>query len=489
MKFSTVVIGAGSGGLTVAIGLAALGREVALVEAKDVGGDCTNVGCIPSKTLIHAVTHPDGRDGAALLAHVQERRNHLRDEETAHVSGLAHLTLVRGWARFTAPHALDVTGSDGRTETMSADKIVIATGSRPRTIAIPGLPAWRALTNETIFELEQPPAHLAIVGAGVIAMELACAMRKLGSRVTVLARSDSLLGSSPPEASRVLHERLHELGVAVLYGTVARAYDEAGGILRVEAAGRADELHGVDYLLLALGRERNLAGLNLEAAGVRYSADEGVAVDAWGQTSVPGVFAIGDVTPSSRYTHSANAQGRRVVQRIAFPLLPAVGPAPLYPSAVFSDPEVASVGLTPQQAAGRYHPELLKTITVQLRDTDRGYTESIAHGFVQVTALRLTGRILGATIVGPRAAEMISFFTLAITEGSSLYRLYRLVYPYPTHSSAIQKVADTFMRETLPNITTELAAYARYRLARPPSPASPPTEGAAAEGHSQPAAW
>ena len=173
------------------------------------------------------------------------------------------------------------------------------------------------------------------------------------------------------------------------------------------------------------------------------------------------------MTPTSAFTHSANAQGRRVVQRIAFPWLPARSPEPFYPSATFSDPEVATAGLSQEQIAKRYHPRLIKRIRVDLvTQTDRGYTDDLKQGFIIVDAVRLTGKILAATIVGPRASEMISLFTLAISNGLSLYKLYSIVYPYPTFSSGVQKVADAFLRETLPQIKTELPAYLIYRWAK-----------------------
>ena len=219
--------------------------------------------------------------------------------------------------------------------------------------------------------------------------------------------------------------------------------------------------------MIAIGRVRNIDSLGLEQAGVQYDRN-GIKVNSYGETSVKGVYAIGDVTPTSAFTHSANAQGRRVVQRIAFPLLPIPKKEPLYPNATFSDPEVATVGLTQQQLAEYCHPEIVRRIRVDFKtDTDRGYTDDIENGFIIVDAVRLTGQILHATIVGPRASEMISFFTLAMSQKISLYKIYRLVYPYPTFSSGILKVADFFMRETLSNLGRELGAYLRYRFARP----------------------
>jgi pyruvate/2-oxoglutarate dehydrogenase complex dihydrolipoamide dehydrogenase (E3) component len=201
---------------------------------------------------------------------------------------------------------------------------------------------------------------------------------------------------------------------------------------------------------------------------VQFDPRTGIATDSYGRTNIPHIYAIGDVTPTSAFTHSANAQGRRVAQRIAFPWLPARAPEPYYPSATFSNPEVATAGMRQEQIAAQYPPGLIRRIRVDLvTQTDRGYTDDLQRGFIIVDAVRLTGQILAATIVGPRASEMISLFTLAIQERISLYKLYRVVYPYPTFSSGIQKVADAFLRETLPKLAAEIPAYLRYRWARP----------------------
>jgi dihydrolipoamide dehydrogenase len=479
------VIGSGSAGLTVAIGLAQLRREVVLIESRAVGGDCTNVGCVPSKTLIHEASSRNGhdRDGAAALATVQHKRDELRDHEEHLVRHTPHLTFIHGVARFVGPKRIAVTLDDGSEREWTADNIVIATGSRPATLEIDGLPPHRALTNEDLFELRTVPGHLAIVGSGPIALEMAFAFRDLGARVSIVTLDDRVFAKSPRAASATLHDSLIERGVDVYYRSTAARYDEIAATLTINTPAGPVEIADVDRVLIAVGRVRNIDNIGLEHAGVAYDRKTGIAVDSAGRTSVPGIFAIGDVTPTSQWTHSANAQGRRVVQRIAFPWLPALGSEPLYPNATFSDPEVANVGLMPEQIAKRYHPKLVKTLRFELPKTDKGYTDGLKHGFVQVTALRLTGRILGATIVGPRASEMISFFTLAISENISLYRLFRLVYPYPTLSGAIQKVADQYVRETLPAFHTELFDVARYGAAtvwqrlRGDAPAKPDHDG------------
>lgn len=473
--YSTIVIGAGSGGMTVAIGLAGLGRKVALIEGHHVGGDCTNVGCVPSKTLIHlAKNFKPGMNADDVVKEVTRKRDALRDKETEEVKHMQNLTFIQGMAKFTAPKTLSVT-LDGASRELTADNIVIATGARPRMIDIPGLPPEMVLTNESLFDITNAPKHLVIVGAGVIALEMAFAFQKIGTKVTMFALDRRPLMTSIPEASEVIQAELDRRGITLYCGTVAKACDISTHSLILKSGDKEITLKDVDKVLVAVGRVKNIDSLGLEQAcpepsrraGVKVDARLGILVNSFGETNVKGVYAIGDVTPTSAFTHSANAQGRRVVQRIAFPYLPIANQEPLFPNATFSDPEVAAVGLTEKQLAEYCHPQIIKRIRVDFKDhTDRGYTDGIENGFIIVDAVRLTGQILSVTIVGPYASEMISFFTLAISQKISLYKIYRLVYPYPTYSSGILKVADFFMRDTLPNLGRELAAYLKYRFAK-----------------------
>ncbi len=466
--YTTTVIGAGSGGMTVAIGLAALGKPVALIEGLHVGGDCTNVGCVPSKTLIHlAKEFSPGMDPDEVLREVIRKRDALRDKETEEVQEMENLTFIQGMAKFSGPKTLEVTAPNGSIRQITADNIVISTGARPRLLDIPGLPEERTLTNVSLFDLTNAPQHIAIVGTGIIALELGFAFHKLGIQVTMFALDDRPLATSIPEVSEVIHAELEKQGITTFYGATAKAYAEETQTLTITQGDDEIEIQNVDKVLIAIGRVLNIDSLGLEQAGIEFDRN-GIRVNHFGEATVKGVYAIGDITPTSAFTHSANAQGRRVAQRIALPILPVKKKEPLYPSAVFSDPEVATVGLTPQQLAEQCHPEAIRRIRVDFKtDTDRGYTDGIENGFIIVDAVRLTGKIIHATIVGPRASEMISFFTLAISQKISLYKIYRLVYPYPTFSSGILKVADFFMRETLTNIPRELSAYLRYRFARP----------------------
>jgi len=469
--FHAIVIGAGSGGMTVAIGLAGLGKQVALIESNHVGGDCTNVGCVPSKTLIHlAREFKPGDNPDEVLREVIRKRDALREKETHEVREMTNVTFIEGTASFTAPKELKVALKDGGLRNISAENIVIATGARPRLLDIPGLPPEMVLTNESLFDLRDAPKHLVIVGAGVIALEMAFAFQKIGTKVTMFALDRRPLTTSIPEASEAIQSELAKRGITLHLGTVAKACDVSTQSLILQSGEQEIILNDVDKVLIAVGRVRNLEKLNLEKVGVKTDPRQGILVNSYGETNVRGVYAIGDVTPTSAFTHSANAQGRRVVQRIAFPYLPIAKNEPLFPNATFSDPEVAAVGLSEQQLKEHCHPGVVKRIRVDFKThTDRGYTDAVENGFIIVDAVRLTGQILSVTIVGPRASEMISFFTLAISQKISLYKIYRLVFPYPTYSSGILKVADFFMRETLTDLKGELAAYLKYRFAKPKS--------------------
>ncbi|MBI5712240.1 MAG: NAD(P)/FAD-dependent oxidoreductase, partial [Chloroflexi bacterium] len=225
--FSTIVIGSGSGGMTVAVGLANLGKKVALVEGNHVGGDCTNVGCVPSKTLIHLAKNfkPD-MNADEILHEVTRKRDALREKETEEVKQMANLIFIQGWAKFIAPKKLQVT-LDGKTRTLTADHIVIATGARPRGLEIPGLPQERTLTNENLFDLTHLPKHLAIVGAGVIALEMAFAFHKLGTQVTLFALDSRPLLTAIPEASEAIQAELERRGITTYYNTTAKFYEES----------------------------------------------------------------------------------------------------------------------------------------------------------------------------------------------------------------------------------------------------------------------
>jgi pyruvate/2-oxoglutarate dehydrogenase complex dihydrolipoamide dehydrogenase (E3) component len=471
-RFDAVVIGAGSGGLTVAYGLARLGKSVALVEADAVGGDCTNVGCVPSKTLLQAARALAARGlragdpgwaaaAAEVLAHVRAKRDVLRAREDHEVASEAHLTLVRGRARLLAADRVGVAAADGRARTLTAPTVVVATGARPIVLDLPGLPPERTLTNANLFDLERAPERLVVVGGGAIGAEMATAFARLGSRVALVEAGPRLLPASSPAAGAVVADGLRALGVEVLLAARAERFDPAAGTLHVATGDGPRPIEGVDRVLFAVGRRPNVEDLGLEALGVRLGRG-GIATDAAHRTSVRGVYAIGDATERAKFTHAANAQGRRLVRHRTAPWLPLV-PEGDYPAATFTEPEVAQVGPPLEALEARYGPELVATHRVELASLDRGYVDGLEAGFVEVHAMRLTGRVLAATVVGPHAAEVVQLLVWLQRRRGSLWQLSRHVVAYPALAEGLKKVADAFVFATLPALPRELGRYLRHR--------------------------
>ena len=461
-EFDTAIIGAGSAGITVAIGLAGFGKKIALIERDFVGGDCTNVGCIPSKTLIHLSQQLTTRTPEDILAKVRKHVEQLRDEEDEWLASTEHVSLFRAEASFVDAHTLKLTQKDGLSEHIKAKHIVIASGSRAITIPIAGLPKEKMLTNESLFDLDHPPKHLAIIGAGIIGCEMAFAFERLGTKISLIDLASRTLSVHEPEVSELIKTKLEERGIEVYLNSKASAFDNDSQTLFLDNDGEEIALQNIDNVLIAIGRKPNLE-LNLEAAGVSYDK-WGIKTNKIHQTNLPHIFAIGDVDPSSAFTHSANAQGRRVVQKIALPVMP-LSKEPIYPSATFTSPEIAQVGPRLMDLQKQFHPKLIFSQTLPLNETDRGYTQFMDErdGFVRIHAMRVSGRVLSATIVAPGASEMIGLLSYAVNNRVRLYQLSSLVFPYPVLSAAIKKVADNFVFTTLPALRKELMNYIRYR--------------------------
>ncbi len=456
--YDALVIGAGSGGLTLAIGLAGFDRDVVLVEGGDVGGDCTNVGCVPSKALLHAarVGEPDG------LAWTRAKRDHLRDHETDEMAEHERITLVAGWARLTDrrdPHVVLVTTPAGDELEIRAEHVVVCAGSAPVRFDIDGLAAERLVTNEELFELDRVPEHLLIVGGGPISLEMATAFGDLGTTVTIVEREERLLANEDPLVSDTVAAALRARGVDVRTGTTLERL-EADGSTAVLADG--SRIDGVDLVLLAAGRRPKLDRLDLDTAGVAHGR-RGITIDDWGRTNVPGIWAVGDVTGETLTTHGANAMGRRTVRAIALPKLPTLGGLRAMPQAVYSRPEVASVGLSTAEVERR-HLAGRRRYTADLTELDRGYTDDLDHGLVVVDVERFTGRVLRAAIVGPAAAEWIGIFTMAIDHGIGLRKMFGTIHPYPSHAQAVGRIVDDFTRDTLPALPAEWWGMARGRV-------------------------
>lgn len=463
--YPAAVIGSGSGGLTAAIGLAGFDRDVVLIEGDQIGGDCTNVGCIPSKALLHAAATGD----IDALAWARGRRDVLRDEEDAEMANHERIALVRGWGRLTGQqtgdgaHVVAVTAADGSDVEVRAEHVVISTGSAPAPLGIPGLPDDRLLTNETLFDLDAPPARLVCVGGGAISLEMATAFADLGTTVDIVELADRLLPAERPEVSAALTSALQRRGIGVHTGTSVERYDAADDTVHLAGAHLAGvgEHLAADAVLLAVGRRPRLDRLELETAGVEFTS-RGITTDDWGRTNVSGIWAIGDATGRTLTTHGANAFGRRTVRAIALPRVLATGSPRVVPAAIYSRPQVASVGM-PVADIDALSSARRRRYSVALADLDRGHTDAIEDGVVVVDAERFTGRVLRASIVGPGAADWIGIFTMAIDHDIGLRKMFGMVHPYPAHAEAIGRLADDFARDTYPALPREWWAMARGR--------------------------
>jgi pyruvate/2-oxoglutarate dehydrogenase complex dihydrolipoamide dehydrogenase (E3) component len=371
------------------------------------------------------------------------------------------IRLVRGWARLTdrhEPHVVEVTDEAGAVTDVRAEHVIVCAGSEPVRFPIEGLADDLLVTNENLFELTDVPATAVLVGGGAISLEMATALRDLGSEVHIVELADRLIPIEDPLVSATIRAALEARGVVMHIGTKIERFEG-----RVACLADGNRIADVDRVLLAVGRRPRLDGLGLEAAGVESTAT-GIKADSWGRTNVAGIWAVGDVTGNTLTTHGANSIGRRTVRAIALPL-PMIGAPRVQANAVYSRPEIASVGLTVDEVArlpraGRRRYEVL------LSQIDRGYTDDVEHGVAMVDVERFTGKILRAAIVGPAAADIIGIFTMAIDHGIGLRKMFGMVHPYPSHAQLVGHLVDNFARDTFAKLPREWWGMARGRVAR-----------------------
>lgn len=473
-RYNLVVIGAGTAGLVSASIAAGLGAKVALVERHLMGGDCLNTGCVPSKALLaaaRAVAHVRGAGAfgvrcgppAVDFLAVMERLRRLRAQIAPH-DGAARfrdlgVDVYFGEGRFTGRDTLAV--GDG---VLRFKRAVIATGARAAALPIPGLAEAGAHTNETIFSLTKLPARLAVIGAGPIGCELAQAFARFGSQVTLVEAGPQVLAREDADAAAVVQAALVRDGVQLLCGTTTERVEmRAGGdgaerVLRLVVGGDPRELV-VDELLVAVGRQPNVEGLGLEAAGVGFDPRTGVTVDERLRTSNPAIFAAGDVCSRFQFTHAADFMARAVVQNALF-LGRKRASSLVIPWCTYTDPELAQVGLTADGA--RRAGLAIDTFTQPLADVDRARLDGATEGFVRVHVAKGRDRIVGATIVARHAGEMLSEITLAMTSGQGLSAIGATIHPYPTQAEAIRRCADQYARTRL---TPGIAGLLRRWLA------------------------
>ena len=442
------IIGAGSGGLSLASGAVQMGARVVLIEGGAMGGDCLNTGCVPSKALLATAKAAQAmREGAGFgVAAVEPEVDFAasRDyvgrvieriapvDSQARFEGLG-VQVIRDWARFVSPREVQA-GPD----VITARRFVIATGSHPLVPGIPGLDGVPYLTNETTFALRERPAHLVIIGGGPIGMEMAQAHRRLGSQVTVIEAARAL-GRDDPQAAALVVARLRAEGVAVFEGQAVSAI--SAGPLVTLADGR--QIAG-SHLMLALGRKVALERLNLAAAGVEATA-KGVTVDAALRTTNRRVYAVGDAAGGLQFTHVASYQAGIVLRQVVLGL-PARVRGDHIPWVTYTDPELAQIGPTEAEARTR-HGAALSVVRADFQHNDRAVTEAREAGFVKVMVLK--GRPIGVTVVGHGAGELIGLWSLAISQRLKLSAVAGMVAPYPTYGEASRRAAGAYFSPKL----------------------------------------
>jgi pyruvate/2-oxoglutarate dehydrogenase complex dihydrolipoamide dehydrogenase (E3) component len=448
------VIGAGSGGLAVAAGAVQMGAKVVLIEKGKMGGDCLNYGCVPSKSLIAAGKaaqtvrtaarfgvngHEPEIDFLKVHDHVEGVIAAIAPHDSQERFEGLGVTVIRAAARFVGPREVEADGGRVR-----ARRFVVATGSSPAVPPLPGLADVPCLTNETIFDLTERPMHLLVLGGGPIGCELAQAHRRLGARVTILARS-SILPKDDPAAVEVVRQRLVREGVDVREYVELNAVERAGnGIaVRFTEAGFGQRVAASD-LLVAAGRRPNVDDLGLEAAGIEYSA-RGITVDARLRTTNRRVFAIGDVAGGLQFTHVAAYHAGIVIRNALF-RLPAKVDYRAVPWVTYTEPELAQVGLSEPMAQSRGLE--VRASCWPFAENDRAQAERETGGFIKaVTDQR--GRILGATIVGERAGELIHAWGLAISQNLKIGAMAQYIAPYPTLGEVSKRVAGSYFMPAL----------------------------------------
>jgi pyruvate/2-oxoglutarate dehydrogenase complex dihydrolipoamide dehydrogenase (E3) component len=453
LKVDLCVIGAGSGGLTVAAGASQLGASVVLIERHKMGGDCLNYGCVPSKSLIAAAKaaqaqRESGRFGVrpvepqidfrAVHDHVHGVIAAIAPQDSeARFTGLG-VRVIRASARFAGP--VEVVAGDVAVE---ARRFVVATGSAPAVPDLPGLAEAPYMTNETVFDRTEPPRRLLVIGGGPIGLELAQAHRRLGAEVVVVAGRRAL-PKDDPELAAVVLTRLRREGVEILEGARAVAVRPAqGGVaLEVEQAGARRSLQGSD-LLVAAGRKANLDGLGLDAAGVE-TTPTGVKVDAGLRTTNRRIYAIGDAAGGLQFTHLAGYHAGIVLRNALF-RLPAKATAPI-PWVTYTDPELAHVGLNEAQAREAGHE--LRILRWPFAENDRAQAERASDGLIKVVATP-RGRILGASIAGAHAGELIQPWVLALANKLPLSKMAGAVAPYPTLGEVGKRAAGSLFMPRL----------------------------------------
>ena len=456
-RYNMVVVGAGTAGLVTAAGAASLGAKIALIERDLLGGDCLNVGCVPSKALLRcARAYADVRDAyrygvkvpdgfAVDFRAVMERMRRLRAGISRHDSAERFRSLgidvFIGEARFTGRDRVETGG-----QTLRFSKACVATGARAAALPIQGLTEAGYLTNETVFSLTELPRRMAVIGAGPIGCELAQAFARFGSEVTLIEAETQILIREDRDAAERIEKALTRDGIRIhcCGKTAAVRSDGDEKVLEIDGKDGREELR-VDEVLVGVGRAPNVEGLGLKEAGVEFDC-AGVKVDDQLRTSNPRIYAAGDICFPFKFTHAADALARIVIANALF-FSRGKTSALTIPWCTYTDPEIAHVGLYPQDAKKK--GIAIDTFTIEMSQVDRAVLEGEDEGFLKIHVKKGKDEIVGATLVARNAGDMISEITVSMVGGVGLGSIAKTIHPYPTHAEVIKKAADTYNRTRL----------------------------------------
>lgn len=472
--YDLVVIGAGTAGLVTAKGAAGLGigLKVAMIEKNLMGGDCLNVGCVPSKCLIRSSrvvadmkkampygVHPPEEvkiDFPEVMARMRQVRTGISPVDSAVGAQKAGVDMFFGEARFKNEDTITVGGQD-----LKFKKAVIAAGARAVRPRIAGIEEAGYLTNESVFSLTALPARLAVIGGGPIGCELAQAFQRLGSEVTLFHKGSHLLNKEDPDAAEIVQQALVEDGIRlVLNCQLENVKRSLEGKVISFTSDHGQESIVVDEILAGAGRQPNVESLNLEAVGVEYDERKGVKVNDNLQTTNPKIYGAGDICMNWKFTHAADAAARIVIKNTLFSPF-GFGKSKLSDLIMswvtFTDPEIAHVGMYEDEAQAKGID--CNTIKIDFDDVDRALADGETEGFIKILHKRGSDEILGATIVAGHGGEMISEITTAMIGGMGLSKLSTVIHPYPTQAMAIKQAADAYRRTLLTEKTKKLLGF------------------------------
>ncbi len=454
-KFDVIVIGAGSGGLNIATFTNRIGLSTLLIDKSDanIGGDCLNFGCVPSKALIHiakevragrkleqfGITTTGEVDMRAVMSYVKGRQDIIREHESADWFRKKGMTVALGLATFVGPHAVKV----GET-IYSGRKIILATGSRPRTITLPGMERVPVFNNESIFNIDFLPKNLVIIGGGPIGVEIGQAFGSLGSQVTILEKSEKFLPKEDREIAEVLYRRLVSYGVEICFNVEA---EEIGsdGLLRVRV-GAEEQSIKIDALFVSIGRELNIDSLALDKAGIEQdTSGHKLKVDPYLRTTNKDVLVCGDVVGQYQFTHVAELHASVIIKNLFSPFKTKLTNDHLA-WVTFTDPEIATFGL--QEGELKERGIKYEVLRQGFGDDDRAITDDYREGLLKLFVNK-KGKILGGSMVANNAGELIQELILAQTKGLTLAGLFTKIYPYPTATRVNKRIAGNYLGRKL----------------------------------------